>query len=225
MKAGQQPPPPPHGEPTLKFLLIGGSGVGKSCLLTRFVDDTFSPSFVSTVGIDFKIRSIVLASGGRVKLQIWDTAGQERFRTITKAFYRGAMCVFLVFDVTDKQSFDSLPLWLDEVTHNGVDDTVPRILIGNKCDLVGKRIVGEAEAKVFASQHGYLYAETSASTGKNVQDVFMNMAERVWAKQHETAQAATEEAQAIDVIRLVDSAPVPPGGMLPQPTVKKGCCQ
>lgn len=214
-------PPPPQGEPTLKFLLIGGSGAGKSSLLTRFVDDTFSPSFVSTVGIDFKVRSIALNSGGRVKLQIWDTAGQERFRSITKAFYRGAMGVFLVFDVTDKESFDGLPIWLEEVNRNGVDENVPRILIANKSDLVGKRVVGEAEAKVFASQNGYMYAETSASSGKNVQDVFMSMAERVWAKHHEAAQAATEDAAvSVDVVSLGEEAPVDV-----QPQVnKKGCC-
>lgn len=200
MRTGPRPPPP-QGEPTLKFVMIGDSGVGKSSLLTRFVEDVFSPSFMSTVGIDFKIRTITLNSGGRVKLQIWDTAGQERFRTITSAFYRGAMGAFLVFDVTEKESFLSLPRWLEDVDRFGIDPTVPRILIGNKCDLVAKRIVGEAEAKVFAAEHGYMYAETSANSGKNVQDVFVGMAEKVWARLHEKVEAEVDVVR-VDVVHL-----------------------
>ncbi|KAL5130223.1 Ras-related protein RABE1a [Glycine soja] len=90
----------------IKLLLIGDSGVGKSCLLLRFSDGSFTTSFITTIGIDFKIRTIEL-DGKRIKLQIWDTAGQERFRTITTAYYRGAMGILLVYDVTDEASFNS----------------------------------------------------------------------------------------------------------------------
>lgn len=90
----------------IKLLLIGDSGVGKSCLLLRFSDGSFTTSFITTIGIDFKIRTIEL-DGKRIKLQIWDTAGQERFRTITTAYYRGAMGILLVYDVTDESSFNS----------------------------------------------------------------------------------------------------------------------
>jgi small GTP-binding protein len=90
----------------IKLLLIGDSGVGKSCCLLRFSEDSFTPSFITTIGIDFKIRTIEL-DGKKVKLQIWDTAGQERFRTITTAYYRGAMGILLVYDVTDERSFNS----------------------------------------------------------------------------------------------------------------------
>ena len=93
----------------IKLLLIGDSGVGKSCCLLRFSEDSFTPSFITTIGIDFKIRTIEL-DGKRVKLQIWDTAGQERFRTITTAYYRGAMGILLVYDVTDERSFNSMHL-------------------------------------------------------------------------------------------------------------------
>lgn len=93
-------------DPQIKLLLIGDSGVGKSCCLLRFSEDSFTPSFITTIGIDFKIRTIDL-DGKRVKLQIWDTAGQERFRTITTAYYRGAMGILLVYDVTDEKSFNS----------------------------------------------------------------------------------------------------------------------
>lgn len=101
----------------IKLLLIGDSGVGKSCCLLRFSEDSFTPSFITTIGIDFKIRTIEL-DGKRVKLQIWDTAGQERFRTITTAYYRGAMGILLVYDVTDERSFNSaFPLFLGSLPH------------------------------------------------------------------------------------------------------------
>lgn len=99
--------PPLTDRAQIKLLLIGDSGVGKSCCLLRFSEDSFTPSFITTIGIDFKIRTIEL-DGKRVKLQIWDTAGQERFRTITTAYYRGAMGILLVYDVTDERSFNSL---------------------------------------------------------------------------------------------------------------------
>lgn len=97
----------PSSPKQIKLLLIGDSGVGKSCCLLRFSEDSFTPSFITTIGIDFKIRTIEL-DGKRVKLQIWDTAGQERFRTITTAYYRGAMGILLVYDVTDQRSFESM---------------------------------------------------------------------------------------------------------------------
>eukprot|EP00002_Diphylleia_rotans_P027354 TRINITY_DN5481_c0_g1_i2.p1 TRINITY_DN5481_c0_g1~~TRINITY_DN5481_c0_g1_i2.p1 ORF type:complete len:111 (+),score=18.16 TRINITY_DN5481_c0_g1_i2:82-414(+) len=91
----------------IKLLLIGDSGVGKSSLLMRFCEDTFSPNFITTIGIDFKIRNVDM-DGKRIKLQIWDTAGQERFRTITTAYYRGAMGIMLVYDVSEEKSFSSI---------------------------------------------------------------------------------------------------------------------
>jgi Ras-related protein Rab-8A len=94
----------------IKLLLIGDSGVGKSCLLLRFSDDAFNTSFITTIGIDFKIRTVEI-DNKRCKLQIWDTAGQERFRTITTAYYRGAMGILLVYDITDEQSFANIRNW------------------------------------------------------------------------------------------------------------------
>ena len=97
-----------------KLLLIGDSGVGKSCLLLRFADDTYTESYISTIGVDFKIRTIEL-DGKTIKLQIWDTAGQERFRTLTSSYYRGCHGIILVFDVNERSSFDNLKQWLDEL--------------------------------------------------------------------------------------------------------------
>ena len=113
----------------IKLLLIGDSGVGKSCLLLRFSDDQFTTSFITTIGIDFKIRTVDL-DGSRVKLQIWDTAGQERFRTITTAYYRGAMGILLTYDVTDEQSFDNVRNWMRNIEQHATEN-VCKILVGN----------------------------------------------------------------------------------------------
>eukprot|EP00882_Tetradesmus_deserticola_P014232 GHRQ01015128.1.p1 GENE.GHRQ01015128.1~~GHRQ01015128.1.p1 ORF type:complete len:174 (+),score=46.42 GHRQ01015128.1:332-853(+) len=105
----------------IKLLLIGDSGVGKSCLLLRFSEDSFTPSFITTIGIDFKIKKIFLDNKW-VKLQIWDTAGQERFRTITSAYYRGAMGILLVYDVTDEASFNNIRNWMRNIEQHASDN-------------------------------------------------------------------------------------------------------
>jgi len=110
----------------IKLLIIGDSGVGKSCMLLRFVDDSYTSSFITTIGIDFKIKTIEL-DGKRVKLQIWDTAGQERFRTITTAYYRGAMGLLLVYDVTNDDSFRNVTNWSRNVDQHAAEN-VDRLL-------------------------------------------------------------------------------------------------
>ncbi|XP_069031269.1 ras-related protein Rab-8B isoform X2 [Embiotoca jacksoni] len=103
-----------------KLLLIGDSGVGKTCLLFRFSEDAFNTTFISTIGIDFKIRTVEL-DGKKIKLQIWDTAGQERFRTITTAYYRGAMGIMLVYDITNEKSFDNIRNWIRNIEELAID--------------------------------------------------------------------------------------------------------
>lgn len=172
----------------LKMLLVGDSNVGKSSLLLRFVDDQFSPSFVTTVGIDFKIKDVVLRSNGKkVKLQIWDTAGQERFRTITTAYYRGAQAIIIVYDVTNKQSFSHLAYWVTQVqesTSNNPNRPII-VIVGNKADLAEQRTVGDMEARRFAESQGCLFAETSACTGRGVGAVFEELAELMFARQQD----------------------------------------
>lgn len=163
-----------------KLLLIGDSGVGKSCLLIRFADDTFTDSFISTIGVDFKIRTINV--GGKVvKLQIWDTAGQERFRTLTTAYYRSAHGIIMVYDVNEKETYLHIDQWLEEVDRYACDG-VNKLLVGNKCDLLGKRQVEYSNAKAFAERLHISFIETSAKDRTNVDSVFYTMGEELREK-------------------------------------------
>jgi len=158
----------------IKLLLIGDSGVGKSCLLLRFSDDSFTPSFITTIGIDFKIRTIEL-DGKRIKLQIWDTAGQERFRTITTAYYRGAMGILLVYDVTDERSFNNIRNWFSNIEQHA-SEGVNKILIGNKCDWVEKKAITKEQGQELADEFGIKFLETSAKANINVEEAFFTLA-------------------------------------------------
>jgi len=152
-----------------KLLIIGDSGVGKSSLLVRFADNQFSGNYITTIGVDFKIRTIEL-NGERVKLQIWDTAGQERFRTITSTYYRGTHGVIVVYDVASGDSFANVKRWLHEINQNC--DEVSRILVGNKCDDPDRRVVLKEDATRFANQMGIQLFETSAKENINVEEMF-----------------------------------------------------
>ncbi|KAK9178438.1 hypothetical protein WN943_027628 [Citrus x changshan-huyou] len=162
-----------NGDYLFKLLLIGDSGVGKSCLLLRFADDSYLDSYISTIGVDFKIRTVE-QDGKTVKLQIWDTAGQERFRTITSSYYRGAHGIIIVYDVTDQESFNNVKQWLNEIDRYA-SENVNKLLVGNKCDLTDKKVVSYETAKAFADEIGIPFMETSAKDSLNVEQAFMAM--------------------------------------------------
>merc|ERR1712066_22512 len=184
----------------LKLLLIGDSGVGKTCLLFRFAEDSFNPAFISTIGIDFKIRTIEV-DGKRLKLQIWDTAGQERFRTITTAYYRGAAGIMLVYDVTSERSFDSISNWIRNIEENAAEG-VEKLLIGNKSDLVDKRVISTERGKTLAMQYDIPFFETSAQNGENVEDSFVQIGRTIKEKlelkeEQENLRKTTENIQRV----------------------------
>lgn len=203
-----------HSDYLFKLLLIGDSGVGKSCLLLRFADDTYTESYISTIGVDFvsllqscvvdllptcnltdicslyvqKIRTIDL-DGKTIKLQIWDTAGQERFRTITSSYYRGAHGIIVVYDVTDNESFNNVKQWLHEIDRYAAEN-VNKLLVGNKSDLTGKRVVSTEQGKEFADSLGIEFLETSAKTSSNVEQAFLTMASQIKARMKTQPTAA-----------------------------------
>jgi len=171
----------PEYDYLFKLLLIGDSGVGKSCLLLRFADDTYTESYISTIGVDFKIRTIQL-EGKVIKLQIWDTAGQERFRTITSSYYRGAHGIIVVYDVTDQVSFNNVKQWMQEIQRYACD-SVCRLLVGNKSDLIEKKMVDYNTAKEYAESMNIPFLETSAKNATNVEQAFITMAGEIKKQQ------------------------------------------
>ncbi|SCU77294.1 LAFA_0A00892g1_1 [Lachancea sp. 'fantastica'] len=178
-----------------KLLLIGDSGVGKSCLLLRFSDDTYTNDYISTIGVDFKIKTVEL-DGKTVKLQIWDTAGQERFRTITSSYYRGAHGIIIVYDVTDQDSFNDVKMWLQEIDRYATAGVL-KLMVGNKSDLQDKRVVEYDVAKEFADSLQIPFLETSALDSSNVEEAFLTMAKQIkdsMAQQHKDSTKKDDKA-------------------------------
>lgn len=200
----------PEYDYLFKLLLIGDSGVGKSCLLLRFADDTYTESYISTIGVDFKIRTIEL-DGKTIKLQIWDTAGQERFRTITSSYYRGAHGIIVVYDTTDQESFNNVKQWLQEIDRYACEN-VNKLLVGNKCDLTHKKVVDFQTAKEYADSLSIPFLETSAKNATNVEQAFMTMAAEIKNRMGPPSGAAAPNAGV-----KINTTPVPePSG--------PGCC-
>ena len=161
----------------IKLLTIGDSSVGKTCLLHRYTNKTFSSSSIPTVGIDFKIMNITI-DGKRIKMQCWDTAGQERYRNITANYYRNAQGIMLVYDVTNRKSFEAIDAWISQIDlHAG--ESVNKILIGNKSDIEQQRVVRMEEGQDLAAHYNIPFYETSARSGVNVDESFYRIAKDV----------------------------------------------
>ncbi|XP_042070191.1 ras-related protein Rab-1A-like [Haplochromis burtoni] len=172
-------------------------------------DDTYTESYISTIGVDFKIRTIEL-DGKTIKLQIWDTAGQERFRTITSSYYRGAHGIIVVYDVTDQESYNNVKQWLQEIDRYA-SENVNKLLVGNKCDLTTKKVVDYTTAKEFADSLVIPFLETSAKNATNVEQAFMTMAAEIKKRMGPGATAGGDKPNL-----KIDSTPVRQSG--------GGCC-
>ncbi|OMJ73310.1 hypothetical protein SteCoe_28024 [Stentor coeruleus] len=163
-----------------KYIIIGDSAVGKSCLLLQFTDRRFKNDHDLTIGVEFGARTINI-NDKTIKLQMWDTAGQESFRSITRSYYRGAVAALLVYDITNRDSFVSLSRWISEAKAHGNKD-ITLILVGNKNDIEDQRVVSTEEAQSFAEQNNLLFIETSAKTGNNVDAAYINTAKAILGK-------------------------------------------
>lgn len=166
-----------------KLLIIGDSGVGKSSLLLRYINDSFENRLSATIGVDYRVKVTTLLDGTMVKLSIWDTAGQERFRTLTPNFYRGAHGAVVVFDVSNRESFDRLVNWMEELKMFSNHQDMVCLLVGNKIDHLTRQVSRE-EGLRFARMYHMPYAESSAKTSEGVNALFMDLISRVYELPH-----------------------------------------
>ncbi|RYQ91406.1 hypothetical protein Ahy_B09g097285 isoform A [Arachis hypogaea] len=208
-----------------KIVLVGDSAVGKSNLLARFARDEFYPNSKSTIGVEFQTQKMNI-NGKEVKAQIWDTAGQERFRAVTSAYYRGAVGALLVYDISRRQTFDSIGRWLNEL-HTHSDMNVVTILVGNKTDLKDSREVSTAEGKALAEAQCLFFMETSALDSSNVVAAFETVVKEIYnilsrkvmmsheLKKQEPASLENGKTIVLTGIEIGTEAAAP---------AKKGCC-
>lgn len=160
-----------------KVLLLGDAGVGKTSLMWRFSDDVFNHTYISTIGIDFKLRTIDV-QGQKVRLQVWDTAGQERFHAISVSYYRTAAGIMLVYDITRRCSFENIAKWLRKIDEHAKEDVI-KLLIGNKCDMEQPRAVMREEGEKLADEYDMPFFETSAKENESIKEAFECIAEEI----------------------------------------------
>ena len=156
-----------------KMILIGDSGVGKSNILSRYINNSFSETTRSTVGVELSAK-VEEINNTKIKIQIWDTAGQERYKSITKTYYKGAKGALIVYDITNKDSFKNVDKWINDLKESG-DDDVSILIVGNKCDLEASREVTTDEVKKKAELYKMAYCETSALKGENIDNAFRTL--------------------------------------------------
>eukprot|EP00768_Dysnectes_brevis_P001778 gnl/Dysnectes_brevis/1501_a1699_3386.p1 GENE.gnl/Dysnectes_brevis/1501_a1699_3386~~gnl/Dysnectes_brevis/1501_a1699_3386.p1 ORF type:complete len:238 (+),score=20.13 gnl/Dysnectes_brevis/1501_a1699_3386:93-716(+) len=193
----------------VKLILIGSSTVGKSCILLRFVDDRFASLHDITIGVEFGMRTVTI-DDEPIKLQIWDTAGQEQFRSITRSYYRGAAGALLVYDITRRQSFDHLASWLEEAREHG-GDKMTIMLVGNKADRAGHRVVSTEEGRRFAQANGLLFIETSAKDNTNIEAAFIETARQICDKVHRGELDPSDQSSGIKLGSIAQDEPADEG--------------
>ncbi len=164
---------------TFKFIIVGDSSVGKSCLLLRFTDGKFKTAHDLTIGVEFGSRLVTVDKNVNVKLQIWDTAGQESFRSITRSYYKGSICAILVYDITRRTSFQNCVRWLEDIQTNSYAK-IHIVLIGNKSDLAQQRQVSKEEGQAFARNNDLVFFETSAFNSQGVDEAFNEAAKEIY---------------------------------------------
>ena len=163
-----------------KIIVVGDEKVGKTNIISRFCFNQFIDAYHTTIGMDFMLKTLEY-KGNNVRLQIWDTAGQERFRTITQSYYQGAYGVIIVYDITDRKSFENLEIYNKQI--NLLENTVLiKFLVGNKTDLEDKRMVSYEEAEKYAKSLDFVYWEVCAKNSNNIEKIFTTLAKKIYSK-------------------------------------------
>ena len=161
----------------LKYIIIGDSSVGKSNILLNYLEGKFYDEFQPTIGVEFGAKNIQIQDK-IYRIQIWDTAGQELFRSITRSYYKNCVCSCVVYDVTKRSSFDNVKNWIEDCKKHS-PKTVSLVLIGNKIDLEESRQVSYEEGNACAKKFGMVFLETSAKTGKNINEIFLQSCKEI----------------------------------------------
>ena len=161
-----------------KILLLGDTTVGKTCFLIKYTDNVFQEAYMSTIGLDYRLKTMILKNGKKIKLQIWDTAGQDRFRAITKNYYKNAHGIILIYDVTSLQTYDNIKSWISQIREEASPNIVIYI-VGNKIDMNEERKVKTEEGEKLAEEFGFPFSEASAKSGINVNEIFEDIVERI----------------------------------------------
>ena len=164
--------------PSYKILLLGDSTVGKTCFLLRYTDDTFLDLHMATIGLDYRLKTMILDDQKMVKVQLWDTAGQDKFRAITRNYYKGARGIILIYDVTNIKSYENIKKWINEIKDE-ISDKVTIILIGNKIDNVVQRKITKEQGEKLASDYNVAFFETSAKTGEGINESVLYLVKKI----------------------------------------------
>jgi Ras-related protein Rab-11A len=177
-------------EMMFKVVLVGDSSVGKTNIMSKYLKNEFHEDSKATVGVEFGSKQFTI-EGHSIKAQIWDTAGQERYKAITSAYYKGAKGAFIVYDITRKNSFDSIDKWVNDLTASA-DKKLTILVIGNKCDLEDQRQVTKEQGEAKASSLQVAFLETSALSGENLNKAFEMMMNEIYKKSHDEMKADGE---------------------------------
>ena len=162
--------------------IIGDSQTGKTCIVSTFNGIKFNDKNISSIGVDFLVKDIEMNNGIKLKLKIWDTAGQEMYHSMALNCLKNVLGIIYIFDVTNKQSLNSINKWVNDVNETIDAEKFPSVLVGNKIDLEDEREVTKEEGQNLAEQYGFKYKETSAKTGKNINELFIELAEQIYNK-------------------------------------------
>ena len=207
----------------LKYIIIGDPSVGKSNILLKYAHNKFTNEYQATIGVEFGAKNLTL--GGKIfRIQIWDTAGQENFRSITRAYYKNSVCAIVTYDITNRNSFENVQDWIDEVKSQTPKEIL-LVLVGNKIDLENERVVSFDEGKKLSKNNDMLFFETSAKNGNGINDVFLNSCREIYQNIEKGFYDLNNEACGIKKGEQIDNGNINLEKDDENINKKKKCCQ